>query len=453
MPIATAADLGELLRTHRLLSAQQLDEVEGALRPAFPEPRELARELVRRSWLTPLQVNALFLGRGDELMLGPYVLLERIGAGAMGQVFKARHQHLGRLVAVKVVRKDRVTGPNVPKRFLREMQAAGQLSHPNIVLAFDAGEAGNVLYFVMEYIEGTDLGRRLKREGAVSVAEACDYVRQAALGLQHAFEKGLVHRDVKPSNLMVTERPADVRTGPPPGVVKILDLGLALLSGDQTEISALTTEGLVMGTVDYLAPEQALDSHGVDTRADLYSLGCTFYHLLAGRVPYPGGTVMQRLLRHRNGRPRPVESLRPEVPPGVAAVVRKLMARRPEDRYQTPAELVEALGAARDGPAAKPKSAAPTRRTARPARPQGKTVVARRGPLPPVAPSQRITRQAVLKVAPPAPESAPKPAEPNTRSEAPRPARKPWQWAAWAALAAASLTATAILLVGALRGG
>ncbi len=451
MPIATAADLGELLRTHRLLSAQQLGEVEGALQPAFPEPRELARELVRRSWLTPLQVNALFLGRGDELVIGPYVLLERVGAGAMGQVFKARHQHLDRLVAVKVVRKDRVTSPNLLKRFLREMQAAGQLAHPNIVMAFDAGEAGNVLYFVMEYIEGTDLGRRLKREGALPVAEACDYVRQCALGLQHAFEKGLVHRDVKPSNLMVTERPADVRTGPPPGVVKILDLGLALLSGDQTEISALTTEGLVMGTVDYLAPEQALDSHGVDTRADLYSLGCTFYHLLAGRVPYPGGTVMQRLLRHRNGRPRPVESLRPEVPRGVAAVVRKLMARRPEDRYQTPAELVEALAAARDGPAAKPKSAAPTRRTARPAaRPQGATVVSRRGPLPPVAPSQRLTRRAVPK-APAAPEGTRKPDAPEAETTSVPSHKRPWGWAEWAIAAIAGLSTTALFLAAVLR--
>jgi eukaryotic-like serine/threonine-protein kinase len=446
MPIATTADLGEMLRTHRLLSAQQLGEVEGALRPAFPEPRELARELVRRSWLTPLQVNALFLGRASELVIGPYVLLERVGAGAMGQVFKARHQHLGRLVAVKVVRKDRVTSPNLLKRFLREMQAAGQMSHPNIVLAFDAGETGNLLYFVMEYVEGTDLGRRLKREGALPVAEACDYVRQTALGLQHAFEKGLVHRDVKPSNLMVTERPADVRTGPPPGVVKILDLGLALLSCDETEISALTQEGLVMGTVDYLAPEQALDSHGVDTRADLYSLGCTFYHLLTGRVPYPGGTVMQRLLRHRTGRPRPVESLRPEVPRGLAAVVRKLMARCPEDRYQTPAELAEALAAARDGPPAKTKSAAPTRRTARPAHPLGATVVSRRGPLPPVAPSQRLTRRAVPKAPAVAPEAL--------KSAEPAPARadeRPWGWVAWAAAALVGLSATVLLLAGALR--
>jgi serine/threonine-protein kinase len=455
MPIDTVADLGELLQAHRLLSADQFGEVETALRPAAPGPRDLARELVRRGWLTPLQVNALFLGRASELVIGPYLLLERVGAGGMGQVFKARHQHLDRLVAVKVVRKDRVTNVTLLKRFLREAQAVGQLSHPNVVLAFDAGETGNLLYFVMEYVEGTDLSRRLQREGALPVAEACDYVRQTALGLQHAFEKGMVHRDVKPSNLMVTERPADARTGPPPGVVKILDMGLALLSGDQTEISALTTEGLVMGTVDYLAPEQALDSHAVDTRADLYSLGCTFYHLLTGRVPYPGGTVMQRLLRHRTGRPRPVESLRPDVPRGVAAVARKLMAKRPEDRYQTPAELVEALAKARGGPPEK-KSAAPTRRTARPARPLEPTVMARRGPLPPVAPSRR-TRRAVPKALPAAPpESPPESAAPRSKTVPPcppreAPSRRPWRWAAWAALALAGLTAAALLLAVAFR--
>jgi serine/threonine-protein kinase len=458
MPIDTAADLGELLRTHRLLSAQQLGEVEDTLQPAAPGPRDLARELVRRGWLTPLQVNALFLGRADELVIGPYLLLERIGAGGMGQVFKARHQHLERLVAVKVVRKDRVTNPTLLKRFLREVQALGQMSHPNIVLAFDAGDTGNLLYFVMEYVEGTDLSRRLQREGALPVEEACDYVQQCALGLQHAFEKGMVHRDVKPSNLMVTERPADARTGPPPGVVKVLDMGLALLSGDQTEISALTTEGLVMGTVDYLAPEQALDSHAVDTRADLYSLGCTFYHLLTGRVPYPGGTVMQRLLRHRNSRPRPVESLRPEVPREVARAVRKLMARRPEDRFQTPAELVEALAEARGAPPA-PKPVAPTRRTARPARPLEPTIVARRGPLPPVAPSRR-TRRAVPKAPPGAPEAAPAaPGAPERKSartrQAPKAeARRLWPWAAWAALAFAGLLGTALLLLTrALRAG
>jgi serine/threonine-protein kinase len=456
MPIATVADLGDLLRTHRLLSAQQLDEVENALRPAFPEPRELARELVRRGWMTPLQVNALFLGRADELVIGPYLLLERVGAGAMGQVFKARHQHLDRLVAVKVVRKDRVTNVNLLKRFLREAQAAGQLSHPNIVLAFDAGETDHLLYFVMELIEGTDLRHRIQRDGALPVVEACDYVRQTALGLQHAFEKGMVHRDVKPSNLMVTERPADARTGPPPGVVKVLDMGLALLTRDETEISALTQEGVVMGTVDYLAPEQAVDSHGVDTRADLYSLGCTFYHLLTGRVPYPGGTVVQKLLRHRTGRPRPVESLRPDVPRGVVMVVRQLMAPRPENRFQTPAELVEALAQVRGGAPAKAKAkmpAVPTRRTPRAARPLDPTVVARRGPLPPVAPSKRTTRRAVpkaLAVAPGPSESAGEPSAPRPAPEAPW---RRWHWAAWPALALAGLIAAFLLLVRALHRG
>jgi serine/threonine protein kinase len=254
---------------------------------------------------------------------------------------------------------------------------------------------------------------------------------------------------------MVTERPADARTGPPPGVVKVLDMGLALLTRDETEISALTQEGVVMGTVDYLAPEQAVDSHAVDTRADLYSLGCTFYHLLTGRVPYPGGSVMQKLLRHRTGRPRPVESLSPEVPCGVAMVVRKLMAPRPENRFQTPAELVEALTRMRGGPPvkAKKKSAVPTRRTPRAARPLDPTVVARRGPLPPVAPSKRTTRRAVpkaLAVAPGPSESAGEPSATRPPPEAPS---RRWHWATWPALALAGLIAAFLLLVRALHRG
>jgi serine/threonine protein kinase len=239
-------------------------------------------------------------------------------------------------VAVKLIRKERLGNPDLLRRFLREIRASAQLSHPNLVSAYDADQVGDTCFFAMEYVEGTDLGRHVRRQGPLPVLRACDYVYQTALGLQHVHEMGFVHRDLKPSNLMVTGR----------GQVKILDMGLARLTlaeGDQTTTDELTRDEAPMGTPDYIAPEQAVDSHQVDIRADLYSLGCAFYYLLTGRVPFPGGTQLKKLFKHCWMEPRPVEQLRPDVPPAVAATVRKLMDKRPERRYQTPLEVVEAV--------------------------------------------------------------------------------------------------------------
>jgi serine/threonine protein kinase len=328
MPIGSVADLVDTVRNGRLLEPAQLREL-SALEASFPDPQALARELVRRGWLTPYQVNALFQGRGRELLLGSYVLLEKLGEGGMGQVFKARNWKLGQAVALKLIRKERLTNADAVRRFHREIRAVAQLSHPNVVRAYDADEIGGTHLLVMEYAEGTDLARLVKQRGPLPVAEACEYVRQAALGLQHVYERGLVHRDIKPSNLLLSRQ----------GTVKILDLGLALLTGgeeDRGASAALTGEGMLMGTADYMAPEQAQESHAVDVRADLYSLGCTLYFLLAGRAPFPTGTVLQKLTRHQSEEPTPLEQLRPDVPPGLAAVVRKALAKRPGDRFQTP---------------------------------------------------------------------------------------------------------------------
>jgi serine/threonine protein kinase len=332
----SVSSLVEALRTYQLLEPAQLDEVAGALEKGFTDPRTLAKELLRRGWLTAYQINSLFQGRGKELLLGTYVLLERLGEGGMGLVFKARHVKLGRVVALKVIRKEKLANPQAIRRFKREIQMASKLSHPNVVLAFDADQVGSTHFYAMEYVDGSDLAERLEEPTPLPVAEARDYLRQAARGLQHAHERGLVHRDIKPANLLVTGG----------GRLKILDMGLARLNNpalDDLETSHLTQEGSVMGTVDYLAPEQALDSHTVDIRADLYGLGCTIYHLLTGQVPFPGGTALQRLLRHREELAQPVEELRPDVPPHLAGIIRKLMAKRPEDRYQSPAELLAAL--------------------------------------------------------------------------------------------------------------
>ncbi len=360
MSTASSASVVDALRASRLLEAGQLQEL-NVLHTRFPDPVSLVGELVRRGWLTPYQANELAAGRGDGLLLGSYALLERLGEGGMGQVFKARNWKLGRIVALKVIRKERLTSEDAVRRFHREIQATAALSHPNIVLAYDADAVQGTHFFVMEYAEGQDLAHYVARHGPLPVGLACECVRQAALGLQHAFEKGMVHRDVKPHNLLLTRRPGP--DGKP--VVKLLDMGLALLSssGEGDTESLVTQENVVVGTPDFMAPEQAMGARNADVRSDLYALGCTFYFLLTGRVPFPGDTMMAKLIRHKLDEPEPVEKLRPDVPPLLAAVVRKLMAKLPEDRFQTPAELIAALaGAGSESgpmPAAPPAPAAP----------------------------------------------------------------------------------------------
>jgi serine/threonine-protein kinase len=360
MPVARITDFVDLLHSLPLLSPEQQREV-AVLLPHCPDARELARLLLERDWLTAFQANLLLQERGHELLLGSYLLLERLGEGGMGAVFKARHIKLGRIEALKVIRKERFRHPGAAQRFLREIEAIAKLSHPNVVLAYNADDAGDRLYFAMEYVEGIDLARLVRDQGAIPVAQACDHVRQAAWGLQHAFEQGLVHRDVKPGNLLLSRKD---------GVVKLLDLGLARLGVWSETVDAqtmlpedgattgtiLTQQGAVMGTPDYMAPEQASAVSEVDIRADLYSLGCTFYFLLTGKVPFPGGSIQQKLERQKRAAPPDVSLLRPDMPRAIADMVRQLMAKRREDRFQTPAELALAL---ETGPADHPVGTQP----------------------------------------------------------------------------------------------
>jgi WD40 repeat protein/serine/threonine protein kinase len=337
MSLHSVADLIQILRQQRLLQPAQEDELGRDSSNQFPDARALAKELVRRGWLTPYQVNQIFRDRAHELLLGSYVLLEKLGEGGMGAVFQARNWKLGQVVALKLIRPERLGSADTVKRFQREIRAAAQLNHPHIVQALDADEVRGTHFLVMEYVEGTPLNRLVKQRGPLPVAEACEYVRQAALGLQHAFERGLIHRDIKPGNILLAS---------PGAVVKVLDLGLARLSDEvrSEESSTLTQEGAVMGTPDFMAPEQTLDSHLVDIRSDLYSLGCTLYFLLTGRVPFPGGSLGEKIARHQLREPEAVETRRPDVPPAVAGLVRQLMAKDPAQRFQTPAELANALG-------------------------------------------------------------------------------------------------------------
>jgi len=334
MTIHSVRDLVETLTRHRLLEADQLAELNPTLLGRFDSPLALARELLQRNWLTPYQLNRLFQGRATDLVLGHYVLLERLGAGGMGQVFKAREKRLGRLVALKILREEHIRNKDLVPRFYQEIQAAARLSHPNIVHAYDAEQIGDAHIFAMEFIEGIDLARLVKQSGPLAVSQACEHIRQAALGLQHIYEHNMVHRDIKPANLMQAR---------PGSLIKILDMGLARLREQETEESPakrLTTLGIVMGTLDYIAPEQALDPRRADIRSDLYSLGCTMYFLLTGQVPFPGDEPIAKLLAHSSETAVPIDHLRAEVPPRVCAIAAKLMAKRPDERYQTPAELV-----------------------------------------------------------------------------------------------------------------
>jgi tRNA A-37 threonylcarbamoyl transferase component Bud32 len=303
----------------------------------------LARQLLERGWLTSYQINQLFQGKGSDLVLGPYVLLERLGEGGTGRVFTARHQHMNRIVAVKIIRPELVSDAEVVARFRREVQVVSQLTHPNIVHAYDAGPAGSSYFLVTEYVVGTDLDRLVKQKGRLSVEQTCDFLHQALRGLQHIHEQRLVHRDIKPSNLLVTE----AHGSQPGGVLKILDLGLARLQRPvEGELTAKVTGAIVtLGTLDYMAPEQALDFHGVDIRGDIYSLGCTFYCALTGQPPFASGTVTQKLMRHQQAQPPAVERFRRDVPAALVATLQRMMAKRPAERFATPLEVIQSLPA------------------------------------------------------------------------------------------------------------
>jgi serine/threonine-protein kinase len=358
MPIASVADLVACLRQLPLLEPEQMEEVL-SLQDHFPTARTFARELLKRNLLTPYQINQMFQGHGQDLILGSYRIAERLGEGGMGRVFKAYHSKLNRKVALKVLHKEYLEREHAINRFYQEIQVAAQLTHPNVVFAFDADHVHDIYFLAMEYVDGIGLARLVDQTGPLPADQACDYMHQAALGLQHAHEQGLVHRDIKPSNLLVTRKRkaralAAAAFGEkhgmakyPHGVVKIIDFGLARLQRPDAPTPPsgrrLTRLGTVMGTPDFIAPEQASNTQSADTRSDLYSLGCTFYYLLTGRLPFPRGSMMEKLKQHETKEPIKIEKVSPDVPTELANVVRKLMAKQPELRYQTPGDLANEL--------------------------------------------------------------------------------------------------------------
>ena len=263
------------------------------------DAQELARQLVQQKHLTRFQAQEIYLGRAKSLFLGNYTLLDKIGAGGMGQVFKAEHRRMKRLVAIKMLPRSLTRDAAAVARFEREVEAAAKLEHPNIVTAYDADQAGDVHFLVMQYVEGSDLAAIVKKSGPLPVPQAINYILQAARGLDYAHKHGVIHRDIKPANLLLSSE----------GTVKILDMGLARLSGpgDAATQAELTGTGSIMGTVDFMAPEQALSTKHADARADIYSLGCTLYYLLTGQPTYDGETLMAKMLAHREA---PIPELR-----------------------------------------------------------------------------------------------------------------------------------------------
>jgi serine/threonine-protein kinase len=345
MEIDSPESLIQVLRASRLFSADQLRVIVQEFAALGPDPTVLMRHLIQRKHISVYQLRKVIHGKARDLFLGQYIITDKIGEGGMGKVYRARQVRLNREVALKVVRPSLLANPVIRKRWDREVRAAGTLLHPNIVALFDSGEANGRHYLAMEFVDGLDLARLSLEYRPLEVAEACEYIRQAALGLQHAHDIGLIHRDIKPSNIVVAgERHLPQSTEP--AIAKILDMGLVRAVGFQEDGPGgmdLTRAGTVVGTPDYMAPEQARNSSTVDHRADLYSLGCTLYFLLVGHPPFPDGSPIEKIIKHQIEVPTPVQALRRDVPDAVATVVARLLAKRPEDRYATAADVADAL--------------------------------------------------------------------------------------------------------------
>jgi serine/threonine protein kinase/DNA-binding response OmpR family regulator len=343
------------LRDSGLFSPEEVDRsIEAAPDPQAADGEALAGRLIAAGRLTFFQFAALRERRFADLLIGNYDVLDRLGAGGMGTVYKARHRRMKRVVAIKVLSRSVAGSEKFVQRFQREVEAVARLSHPNIVMAYDADEAEVGHFLVMEFVNGRDLASEVQQRGPLPIREAVDCVVQAARALDYAHAQGIIHRDVKPANLL---RDAG-------GVVKVADLGLARfndqLARPPEDVAGLTQAGSIMGTVDFIPPEQALGLTNIDHRADVYSLGCTLYHLLVGRPPYQGPTLMAILLKHREA---PIPSLcaaRGEVPAALERVFRRMVAKKPEERFASMAEVVRALEALALAAEEQPHTAAPT---------------------------------------------------------------------------------------------
>jgi serine/threonine protein kinase len=338
-PPGTATDFLDLVRKSGLVDERLLDSYLQKIRDAGATPEKsdaLARLLIRDGILTKFQAGQLLQGRWRRFIIGKYKILEPLGAGGMARVYLCEHKFMRRRVAVKVLPASKAQDVSARERFYREARAVAALDHPNIVRAYDIDQDGDLHFLIMEHIDGPNLQELVKQKGPLEFGTAANYIRQAALGLQHAHERaGIIHRDIKPGNILVD------RTG----IVKLLDLGLARFFHDTDDKLTKELDEKVLGTADYLAPEQVADGSRVDIRADIYSLGATFYFLLTGQPPFgkEAASALKRIW-HQVRQPKPVQALRPDIPEGLAQFVAKMMAKEPAKRYQTPLEVAEALG-------------------------------------------------------------------------------------------------------------
>ncbi len=333
---ANADELVDLIRKSGVVEDTRLNNYLNQLSSNSGIPADVskfAHVLVRDGILTYFQAEQFSLGKWKRFTIGKYKVLERLGSGGMGQVFLCEHKLMRRKVAVKVLPTAKAEDSSSLERFYREARAVAALDHANIVRAYDIDQDDNLHFLVMEYVDGASLQDLIKKFGPIDVTRACHYMYWSAIGLQHAHVGGLIHRDIKPGNILVDRQ----------GTVKILDMGLARFFNDDEDLLTRKYDENVLGTADYLAPEQALDSHTVDGRADIYSLGATFYFMLTGQPPFTDGTIAQKLIWHQTRNPQPIREIRPEVPEGVAAIIEKMMAKEPDQRFQNPKELAEAL--------------------------------------------------------------------------------------------------------------
>jgi len=334
MPPVTATALIELLRQSHLLEPEEMQELP-RLGQVFPEPARLLQHLLQRQWITRFQAHLLLHGKGRKLVFGSYILMDLLGSGGMGRVFRARNWKLGRHVALKIIRPDLLKREEAVRRFYREIRAFASLDHPNIVKAYDAADHRGIHYFAMEFVEGQDLAHLVETHGPVAFSDACARIRQAALGLEHAIGRHLIHRDIKPSNLLLADRTNDI---------KLTDLGLArMFSAPEHQSATLTGMGRLVGTPDFIAPEQIRNAHHVDHRADIYALGCTLFYLLAGRVPFPGGNPTEKMLRQMTEACPPLPTFRSDLPLPAVQFIERMMAKDPVQRPATHAEVAEEL--------------------------------------------------------------------------------------------------------------
>ncbi|MEM8944186.1 MAG: protein kinase [Planctomycetota bacterium] len=327
----------DLVKRSQLVEEDQLQAFLEKLRTKgggrLPESQEdLAAAFVGADLLTEWQAEKLLAGKHRGFILGKYKLLGQLGKGGMSTVYKAEHILMRARRAIKVLPRDRVSDATYRDRFELEARAAAKLDDPNIVRTYDIDNEGDTHYIVMEYVEGQDLHQLVKQKGALKYETAADYIAQIARGLDHAHEMGLVHRDIKPANCLLDGN----------GVVKLLDMGLARIVDDTASLTIDNNEN-VLGTADYLAPEQALNSHAADARADIYSLGCTLYFLLTGHPPFPEGSISERLMKHQVESPPSIMKDRPDVPPTLLHICETMMCKQPDDRYQSAGEVAERL--------------------------------------------------------------------------------------------------------------